>query len=418
LLTKTTEALIPGDVLAEALHAPDGSVLLRAGVELSPTLIKSVRRRGFLSVHVRDGLADDVLPQNVVSAQVRTQISGTVGRLFGGLNSATVAATADSRGTAPISVDKANQRMGEDPLALDQGTSQALAAAQECVVSLIDTVCAGAIGGLESLKTHNEYTFQHSVDVAITGVLLGHRLGLSGEEMEHLALGCLVHDIGKTFLDTAILDKPGKLTDEERAEIERHPEMGFEIVRRLPLTSILPAHVAFQHHERQDGMGYPRGLIGANRVVRTEMERLNGKRMLLIAEIAAVADVHSALTSDRPYRPAMDSAKADRILGEMAVRHLNREIVETLRRLAPLYPVGSWVEVTSGPDSLIGWRAVVTDTTDPRRPVIRVIVDPHGEPHDGYEVDLGVQPEVDVRSLPSSEHPQGHRADAGLRRTG
>jgi HD-GYP domain-containing protein (c-di-GMP phosphodiesterase class II) len=406
LLTKTTESLVPGDVLAEALHSPDGAVLLRAGVELTPQLIDAVTRRGFMSVHVRDGLADDVLPQNVVSTQVRTQISGTVGRLFGGLNSAAVSATADGHGRAPISVDAASARMGEDPLALDRGTADALAAAQDAVVSLIDTVCAGAIGGLESLKTHNEYTFQHSVDVAITGVLLGHRLGLTGEEMEHLALGCLVHDIGKTFLDTAILDKPGKLTDEERIEVERHPEMGFEIVRRLPLTSILPAHVAYQHHERQDGMGYPRGLIGANRVARNEQERLNGKRMLLIAEIAAVADVHSALTSDRPYRAAMPSEKADRILGEMATRHLNREVVETLRRLAPLYPVGSWVEITEGPASLVGWRAVVTDTTDPRRPVIRVIVDPNGEPHEGQEVDLGVQPEVDVRSLPASAHPQ------------
>jgi putative nucleotidyltransferase with HDIG domain len=295
--------------------------------------------------------------------------------------------------------------MGEEPLPLDHATSEALVAAQQQVVHLIDTVCAGAIGGLESLKTHNEYTFQHSVDVAITGILLGHRLGLVHEEMEHLALGCLVHDIGKTFLDTAILDKPGKLTAAEMAEIERHPEMGFEIVRRLPLSSILPAHVAYQHHERQDGMGYPRGLVGANRVTRTEQERLNGKRMLLIAEIAAAADVHSALTSDRPYRTAMSGEKADQILGEMATRHLNREVVETLRRLSPLYPVGSWVEITAGPGSFVGWRAVVTDIADPRRPVVRLLVDPRGESHDGHEVDLGVQPEIDVRALPISAHP-------------
>lgn len=91
-------------------------------------------------------------------------------------------------------------------------------------------------------------------------------------------------------------------------QIERHPEMGFELLRRLLVSSILPAHVAYQHHERQDGAGYPKGLIGDNRARRSSTGRLDLRRMTLIGEIAAVADVHSALTSARAYRPAMGQA--------------------------------------------------------------------------------------------------------------
>ena len=94
--------------------------------------------------------------------------------------------------------------------------------------------------------------------------------------------------------------------------------MGFELIRRMPVFSILPAHVAYQHHERQDGEGYPRGLIGNNVLGRSLSERMNPRRMLLIAEISAVADVYSALTSDRPYRPAMPLDKVDQIISEMS----------------------------------------------------------------------------------------------------
>ncbi|HZO24437.1 MAG TPA: HD domain-containing phosphohydrolase, partial [Chloroflexota bacterium] len=153
--------------------------------------------------------------------------------------------------------------------------------------------------------THNDYMFQHSVDVAVLGILLGRRAGLPREQLHELALGCLLHDLAKMYIDQAILDKPDKLTPEEFDEIKKYPQMGFELIRRMPVFSILPAHVAYQHHERQDGGGYPRGLIGNNVLGRSLSERMNPRRMLLIAEIAAVADVYSALTSDRPYRPAM-----------------------------------------------------------------------------------------------------------------
>jgi HD-GYP domain-containing protein (c-di-GMP phosphodiesterase class II) len=405
VLTRRIDDLQPGDVLGDALHASDGSVLLRAGVTLDDRFISAIRDRGFLMVTVRDGLVDDLPPSNIVSQQVRAQVASTIGRLSCGLNAAAVAASVDDSGHVST-VGTAVDRMGERELPLDQGTTAALAEAQGAVVQLIDEVlCAGSVGSLESLKTHNEYTFQHSVDVAITGALLGNRLGLDRHELEQLVLGCLVHDLGKMFIDVAILDKPGALTEEERAQMQRHPRMGFEIIRRVPMGSILPAHVAYQHHERQDGAGYPRGLVGRNRVTRTEGERLDGRSMTLIAEIAAVADVYSALTSDRPYRAALSADVTDGILAEMGGSHLNSEIVATLRRIAPLHPVGTWVEVVAGPARLRGWRGVVTDVVDARRPEVRLVLDPAGEARDPLELDCRQHDDVRLRSLPVGVHP-------------
>jgi HD-GYP domain-containing protein (c-di-GMP phosphodiesterase class II) len=407
VISTPTQDLQPGDVLAETVLAEDGSVLLAAGVSLTTSYIAGIRRRGVLAVNVRDGLADDVVPDLIVSRHVRAQVASNVARLCGGLNAAAVAASADGDGSVGA-VGTAIERLGERPLGLDSGTAGAFQRAQEDVVALIDAVlCAASVGSLVSLKTHNEYTFQHSVDVAVIGALLGHWLGLQQAQLQDLVLGCLVHDVGKTFIDVAILDKAGPLTDEERAEVQRHPRMGFELLRRAPLASILPAHVAYQHHERQDGLGYPRGLVGCNRVLRSDADRLGGRTMALIAEIAAVADVHSALTSDRPYRAALPADEADGILAGMAGTHLNAEVVGVLRRSAPLHPVGTWVEVLDGPAGLVGWRGVVTRVADARRPQVRFLVDAAGAVRPPREVDLRVREDVVVRSLPAGAHPTG-----------
>ena len=240
-------------------------------------------------------------------------------------------------------------RLGEKPLDLaPQGISSLQALYNDIETLMTEILESNTMASLESLKSHNDYTFQHSVDVAVLGILLGRTAGLPREQLRELALGCLLHDLGKMYIDEAILDKPGKLTTEEFDEIKKHPQMGFELIRRMPVFSILPAHVAFQHHERQDGGGYPRGLIGTNMVVRSLAERMNPKRILLIAEIAAVADVYSALTSDRPYRTAMPLDKVTQIIREMSGPHLNSDVVTLLLRTIPMFPVGHWVEVQTG----------------------------------------------------------------------
>lgn len=378
MYSQAVERLRPGAVLGRTIHDAAGQPLplLVAGAVLTDGLIDALGRHGIMSVYVRDGLADDVLPEDAVSARVRATLEGHVATAFD-----RVAIIAAERGGGAGGVGEAIDRLGEQPLDIGHQGQAVIAGLYDDVEQLIGEVLEhDTILGLASLKTHNEYTFQHSVDVAVVALLLAKRVGLPVDRLRELALGCLLHDIGKTYIDVAILDKPAALTPAEFAAIQEHPRMGFELVRRLPVQSILPAHVAYQHHEQQAGGGYPRGLIGDNRIgARVAHERLGPGQMLLIAEIGAIADVYSALTSDRPYRPAMAPDRVREVLDGMAGPHLNRELVGELRQLVPSYPVAGWVTVTRG--RFTGWCGVVTAVHPGRvdEPTVRLLIDPAGE---------------------------------------
>ena len=388
------QAVRPGDVLGQTVFDESGRPLLVAGTMLTDAYLAALHQRGYYAIHVRDGLADDVGSRDVISQRVRATVTQHVGAAFG-----RVAAVADDRGRGAGSAQAAVDDLGEQPLPVDDAeemVGQLYVDVEDLLDEILET---STVEGLESLKTHNHYTFEHSVDVAVVGTLLGSRLGMPRTRLRELALGCLLHDVGKTYIDVAILDKPGKLTEEEFAAVKEHPRVGFELIRRMPIASLLPAHVAYQHHERQRGGGYPRGLVGSNDVgSRLRAEQPGSRQMLLIAEIAAVADVHSALSSDRPYRPAMTPDVVALELDRMAGHHLNTQLVRVLRRLLPPFPVGRWVEVTDG--SYRGHRGVVTQVhvREIDRPTIRLVLDEHGgrllEP---AELDLRHAPDVQLR---------------------
>jgi HD-GYP domain-containing protein (c-di-GMP phosphodiesterase class II) len=403
MYSRSVDRLAPGAVLGRTIHDVGGRPLLVAGTPLTARYIASLQRLGILTVLVRDGLADDVAPDDIVSERVRATLSGHVATAFD-----RVAIIAAERGGIAGGVDGAVDRLGEQPLELGDDGQQSVADLYRDVEALIAEILErDTLAGLESLKTHNEYTFQHSVDVAVVGVLLGKRVGLPPGRLRELALGCLLHDIGKTYIDVAILDKPGPLTPEEFAAIQEHPRMGFELIRRMPVHSILPAHVAYQHHEQQAGGGYPRGLVGQNRVgMRAAQEQVGAGQMLLIAEIAAIADVYSALSSDRPYRPAMAPDRVAQVLQGMAGTHLNRELVTELRHLVPSYPVGHWVEVTRG--RYVGWRGVVTEVHRGHvdEPSVRLLLDARGEATASpVELELRGDVDAELRCLAANQVP-------------
>jgi HD-GYP domain-containing protein (c-di-GMP phosphodiesterase class II) len=146
-----------------------------------------------------------------------------------------------------------------------------------------------------AVEAKDGYTHGHSARVAATSVRLGQRMGLRPQVLRRLAQGALLHDIGKIGIPDEILNKPGALTREERARIEEHPVIGWDIVQRAP-TLREALHAVRHHHERFDGDGYPDGL--------------RGDEIPLVARIVAVADVWDALTSDRAYRPAWSRQRA------------------------------------------------------------------------------------------------------------
>lgn len=140
------------------------------------------------------------------------------------------------------------------------------------------------------LKSKDEYTYRHSVCVGIIAALLGKWLKLSSEELYDLALGATLHDIGKARVPAEILNKPGRLSQDEYMEMKRHTVYGYRLLRDIPEISERAALIALQHHEREDGGGYPFSL--------------RSEKIDRLAKIVAIADVYHAMSSSRVYHQA------------------------------------------------------------------------------------------------------------------
>jgi HD-GYP domain-containing protein (c-di-GMP phosphodiesterase class II) len=295
--------------------------------------------------------------------------------------------------------------MPEIPAKLSGAVERQIAQLERVAEQLLDEVVETTIlEGVAALKSHDNYTFEHSVDVAFYGVMLGRKLALDNEYLRDLALGCLLHDIGKIYVDERILSKPGKLEPAEFKQVMRHSALGFQLVRQMPINSPRPAHVALQHHERQNGMGYPNQLHGNNKLFRTPRERFDPKRIILLAELAAVADVCSALASDRPWRPALPTSEVLNTVRSMAGSHLNADAVEAFASIVEVFPVGVHVRFDSGRYAGCYGVVVACAKGAPNQPTVRLLFDAQGKPiPEGVEVDVHkLGEEVELSAMPEA----------------
>lgn len=154
----------------------------------------------------------------------------------------------------------------------------------------------------------------HAWRIARQARAVGNRLGLAPAALRQVFVGALLHDVGKFFVPSRILNKPGRLSDTEWGVVRRHPLRGARLVRLLPGFPAGVVRVVLHHHERWDGGGYPHGL--------------RGDQIPLPAQIVAVCDVYDALRSERPYKPAWDHARACAELSAQADRQFSRQVVD------------------------------------------------------------------------------------------
>jgi putative nucleotidyltransferase with HDIG domain len=196
-----------------------------------------------------------------------------------------------------------------------------LAAELKQQFSELEAFNLGTLSALaRAIDAKSPWTAGHSERVTKLAVAIGNEMGLPAAEVDHLQRGGLVHDIGKLATPPEILDKPSRLTADEQAIIEQHPEQGARILEPIPaFRALLP--IVAQHHERWDGRGYPAGLSGET-IART-------------ARVLAVADVYDALRSDRPYRTGLDHAAVVEVIVSGAGRHFDPEAVDAFLAVAP-----------------------------------------------------------------------------------
>jgi putative nucleotidyltransferase with HDIG domain len=393
-----TGMLEAGMRLGRNLYNHRGDVLLSRGTTLDDGFIGAIRQRGYHFIYVMDGIADDVEPLGLISQRLRS-------KTVANLNSMFELITQSTRPVRDQAAEEGAHVLTEIPAKLSGAVERQIARLQSDVEHLIDEIWeAQILEGVAALKSHDNYTFEHSVDVAFYGVMLGRRLALDSQDLKDLALGCLLHDIGKMYIDERILTKPGKLSPSEFRQITRHTVLGFQIIRQMPIATPRPAHIALQHHEHQDGSGYPNGLTGNNRLARTPRERFDSSRMMLLSELAAVADVCSALSSDRPHRSALPAPEVLNVLRSLTGHHLNAQAVEAFASMVEVFPVGVHVRFGAGKYARCYGVVVECHPAAPNRPTVRLLFDANGAPiPEGVEVDLRKHNEdAELTSIPEA----------------
>lgn len=358
-----TDKLESGMVLGETLYDHSGNILLSKGIELRHAYIEKIGHLGLNTILISDvskyifeesglSVVDPVLNmvnRDIIIAETRSDAVNLTRGFMADLGG----------GAAAPNIDKmlliVNQIIDEilknDEIAFNLG----------------------------DLKSVDDYTFEHSVNVCVLALISGMSLGLKKVALVELGIGAILHDIGKILIPQDVLNKPGLLDDEEFNMVKRHARLGYDVLNRIKGVSQASAAVALYHHERHDGNGYPNGI--------------KHEDIPLYSRIVAIADVFDALTSDRVYSKKISPYKAMEYVVSMVDAHFDSETVKRFTKQIGFFYKGLYLELNTG-------ETAVVVNAQHARPVVRVLKDAQGvDVTNHYEIDLLKNPGVLVKNI-------------------
>ncbi|HBQ87373.1 MAG TPA: HD-GYP domain-containing protein [Syntrophomonas sp.] len=316
-----------GLFLGRSIIDSEGHILLRAGVELDEYYIDRLLDLGIHYIYIQDeifGETDEI--EDIISEETRITTVKMVKKTFNHLQ---------------------------------QDRKINTAALRKIVNNMLDEILdnSNVLLGITDISSLNDYIFHHSVSVCTLSIMTGITLGYDDTHLLELGIGALLHDIGKSKIDPEIIKREGNLNEEEFALLSKHPQLGFDIMRNSIDLSLLSAHIAYQHHERWDGRGYPRGLSGNN--------------IHEYARIVAVANIYDELMAERPNRPPFEVNQAINLIKRMSDIYFEPRIVKAMISNIATYPVGSIVQLNTGDIGIV----THLNNDAPHRPIIRIVFD-------------------------------------------
>lgn len=286
--------------------------MLRRGKALTGSLINRIDILGFQGAYISDKISEGIDITYVISPQQKISAKNELTELMNSVETRTLS--------------DLPRRMN---------------AVKKQVMGIVDSIMHNdnVMINMMDIRTHDDYTYSHSLNVGILSAVIGTVLRLGKQELFELTMGAVLHDIGKMFVDKQILNKPSSLTSEEFDHIKQHSELGFNFILNDNQIAESSKIAILQHHEAFDGTGYPKGVIG--------------KEIDLFARVICVADSYDALTSDRPYRKAMLPTDAiEYIMSEYGTKFDPDIVNATIKKIAP-YPLGTCLRLSNGIDAIV-----------------------------------------------------------------
>ncbi|MBD8500172.1 HD domain-containing phosphohydrolase [Paenibacillus arenosi] len=338
----------PGMRLAKKIYNEEGMVLLQEQVEMTDTFIRRLIERDVSYIYVEDERTEGIVAPDLLSDETRIMANKTIRQQF----------------MQHMSDGRARKRRP------DQDMDASVSGMLDNLVHDISKHNKAMVM-LNDIQTTDHYVYRHSLNVCVYSTLFGVYHGYERDDLKMLSMGALLHDVGKMHLDPHILNKTSPLTKLEFDMIKKHAEYGYRILRKDPNIPTIVAHCAYQHHERLNGSGYPRGLTSDN--------------IHEFAKWIAIADSYDAMTTNRVYRPAMLPHEALEILYTGSGTLYEQWMLSLFRDRIAVYPLGMTVKLSTGEIGIVA----EINSDYPQRPMIRVLYDAEGASVPlGTELDL------------------------------
>ena len=324
-----------GCFLGKTVYDNLGKPLFKKGVRLTPHLLKKIKDLNISSVFISDDYSEKEI-EDVIKPELRKKSIKLVKEAFDNVEriyfSSSNSINAENKKDYFLSI----QNLAEE--LIDNILSN-----KNILVTLVD------------IKSMDNYTYQHSVNVAIISLVLGLGLNLPKGDLINLCVGALLHDLGKIFIPKEILLKNGPLNKSEFNIMKEHPQKGYNYIKNIKCIHNDAKQIILQHHERVDTLGYPKGL--------------KSHEISTLSKITSVSDVYDALISDRPYRKGLCPNDAFEFILSGAGSIFDFEIVKAFSQIIVPYPKGTIVKLSNGD---VG---IVKDTPPhfPLRPNLKII---------------------------------------------
>lgn len=334
--------------VARTIQSLDGIILLSAGAEITDDIINQLKRYNITEIYIEDELSRGIPVNEIVKEEIVTDVKAQIKAIM-------------TTPSLKISVD------GKRVMEMVENLLSDLLKSEFIIMNLSD------------IRSVDDYTFSHSVNVCIMSLITGIAMGIKGEALKELGVGSLLHDIGKVMIDDKILKKPTNLTINEFDEVKKHTVYGYEILKNSKNISSTAQIIALSHHERKDGSGYP--------------YNLKNNEIPVPARIVAISDVYDALTTNRIYRKKMLPHEVVDYMCSLSNKHFDKIALDAFISHIANYPVGTAVVLNSGEKGLVA----KYNKNFPNRPVIRVVIDENGKMLiKPKEIDLFRKPEYRI----------------------